>query len=144
MSCPSCGAKVGENDNFCSACGKNLKREEETELFSFGPWGTGVCFSRPSFLTMIQKNDTKIVFTNRRISGYSSFTNSLRFQVPYEAIISEEVFAYMLWRVLWIQYQDGAKTREVSIMCTAGNHEHIAKAYDLIVAQKALNREHRK
>src|SRR4030067_3138129 len=90
MSCPHCGQKSGAKDTFCSACGKALSTDQETALHSFGPWGTGICFSRPEFFTVIHNNDTKIVLTERSISGYSSFNNSTRFEVPYEAITATE------------------------------------------------------
>lgn len=136
MYCPSCGTKAGEADSYCSKCGKSLTAQQETVLYSFGPWGTGICFSRPSFFTVIHKNDTKIVSTNQRLSGYSSFTNSLRFQMPYEAITNTEIFDYMLWRVLWIQYVEAEKMREVSIMCTMSNHEHIDRVNELVQARR--------
>ena len=132
MSCPHCGQKVGDKDTFCSACGKRLSANQEAVLHSFGPWGTGVCFSRPGFFTVIHNNDTKIVLTERCISGYSSFTNSTRFQVPYEAITATELFDYLLWKVLWIQYREKEKTREVSIMGTVTNHRQITQAFNLV------------
>lgn len=42
---------------------------QETELYSFGPMGVGICFSRPGFFTAIAKNITRVVLTNKRIYG---------------------------------------------------------------------------
>ena len=135
MFCPSCGMKVGEQDRFCSICGKSLIDEQETELFSFGPCGVSVCFSRPGFFVWTQRNSTKIVLTDQRIVGSSMFSNTLRFQIPYKTILSSECFTFNLWKVLWIQFQDGETVREVSIMCTPFTSYHITKAMDLL--QKA-------
>jgi len=136
MFCGNCGAKVDEKDSFCASCGKSLVANPQTELYSFGPWGTGICFSRPGFLTMIQRNNTKIVLTNEGVSGYSSFTNSERFQIPYSAIVATEIFDYILWKVLWIQYRDGQKNLEVSIMGTAANHQSIVTAQNIVKAHR--------
>lgn len=143
MSCPRCGAKIGTQDRFCTACGKNLISlgenltggQKETEFFSFGPFGVNVCFSRPGIFVWMQKNNTKIVVTNRRIygSGSSIFgAGSLRFEVPYNAIIGKETFNYILWKVLWIQYREAEKTKEVSIMGNPPNYQHIKYAYNLL------------
>ena len=138
MYCGYCGAKVGEKDGFCSFCGKSLVADVRTELYSFGPWGTGVCFSRPGFLTLIQRNNTKIVLTNYGISGYSTLTNSERFQIPYNAIVTTEIFDYMLWKVLWIQYREEQRNLEVSIMCTIAHHQSIALADNLVKTHRKI------
>ena len=132
MNCTNCGEKINEQDNFCTACGKKLTNKQDTVLYSFGPWGTGVCFSKPSFFTVIQKNNTRIELTDHTISGYSTFTNKPRFEIPYNSIIAEEIFDYMLWRVLWIRYQEAEKTAEVSIMCTITNHQNITNTHNVI------------
>src|SRR4030066_1267199 len=134
MFCPNCGMKIGEQDRFCSACGKSLTDEvNETELYSFGPWGVIVCFSRPGLFVWTQRNNTKILLTNRRIYGSSIFkTDSLRFQVPYDALLVTETFNFILWKVLWIQYREIEKIREVSIMCTPFNSYHITRAHELV------------
>jgi zinc-ribbon domain len=131
MNCPNCGEKINEHDNFCTACGKNLTNSQETVIYSFGPWGTGICLSKPSFLTMIQKNITKIELTDQRISGYSTPTKP-RFEIPYNSIIGMEPFDYMLWKVLWLRYQDAQKVAEISIMGTATNHQHIINIQNII------------
>ena len=101
-------------------------------MYSFGPLGTGVCFSKPSFFSIIQKNNTRIEATNSKISGYSTFTNKPRFEVPYNSIITEETFDYLLWKVLWIRYQEMKKTAEVSIVYTIGNYQHITNTNNII------------
>jgi hypothetical protein len=136
MNCPNCGEKINEQDKFCAACGKNLTKEQDTVLYSFGPFGTGICFSKPSFFTLIQKNNTRIELTNQKISGYSPSTNKPRFEIPYNSIISEEIFDYMLWKVLWLRYQEAQKTPEVSIMCTISNHQNITNIHNLIEAHR--------
>lgn len=132
MNCPNCGEKTTEQDNFCSKCGKKLTTSQDTVIYSFGPWGTGVCFGKPSFFSMIQKNNTRIELTNSKISGYSTLTNKPRFEVPYNSIIAEETFDYMLWKVLWLRYQEAEKTAEVSIMCTISNHQNITNSLNVI------------
>jgi hypothetical protein len=71
---------------------KNLNKQQETVLYSFGPFGTGICFSKPTFFTVIQKNNTRIELTNTKISGYSTFSNKPRFEIPYDSIIAMESF----------------------------------------------------
>jgi hypothetical protein len=138
MFCPACGAQVNEGDSFCSKCGKNLAAQPqgETVLYSFGPFGTGVCFSRPSFFTVIHRNDTRIVLTGQKLSGFSSFNNSLRLQVPYSAIANAEVFDYLMWKGLWIQYREAEKMREVSVMCTLTTYENIIRANEVMQAHR--------
>jgi hypothetical protein len=138
MYCPSRGVKVVELDQFCVACGKSLFGKQETELYSFGPWLVNVCFSRPGTFVWMQKNNTKIILTNQRIYGSSTFNNSTRFQVPYPTILSMENFDYRLnlglWKVLWIKYVEPEKTKEVSIMCFGTDSVHITEAFDIITA----------
>jgi hypothetical protein len=69
MFCQSCRAQNAERDLFCSACGKSLSGNQETVLYSFGPWAVNVCFSRPGTFVMMQKNNTKIVLTNQQFMG---------------------------------------------------------------------------
>lgn len=126
MFCPKCGYPVNSGDRFCGACGIALANQTETVVHSFGPFGTGVCFSRPGFFTVIQKNDTKIVVTDRRIYGESTLSGSLRFNVPYTVVAAAETFGYLLWKVLWLRYSEAGKTKEVSIMGTPSNGENIA------------------
>jgi hypothetical protein len=137
MSCQSCGAKVVEQDVFCKSCGKSLRANQETELYSFGPWAVNVCFSRPGTFVMMQKNNTKIVLTNQQIYGSSTFNNSKRFQVPYPIILAMENYDYSLnlgpWKVLWIKYMEPEKIREVSIMCFGPNSADIIKAFNIII-----------
>jgi hypothetical protein len=139
MLCPSCGSTIADQDRFCSACGKSLVGNQETELYSFGPWGVNVCFSRPGTFVWMQKNDTNIVLKNQRIYGSSTFTNSKRFEVRYSTILAKEAFDYRLnlgpWKVLWIKYREADKIKEVSIMCIGSNSPHISQAFDII--QKA-------
>jgi len=127
---------MASGDLFCSACGKSLSGNQETELYSFGPWAVNVCFSRPGTFVIMQKNNTKIVLTNQQIYGSSTFNNSIRFQVPYPTILAIENFDYSLnlgpWKVLWIKYMEPEKIREVSIMCFAPNSANITEAFKII------------
>jgi hypothetical protein len=134
MFCSNCGKPTNIADQFCSACGARLASAlEERTLDAFGPMGTGVCFKRPSFFTVIQKNDTRISATDRRICGESSFKpGTLRFNVPYSEVVSVEVFGYLMWKVLWIQYNHSGKLLEVSIMATPFNAEHITRMHDFL------------
>ncbi|MFB3888082.1 MAG: zinc ribbon domain-containing protein [Candidatus Bathyarchaeia archaeon] len=132
MSCPNCGATINDPASFCPLCGKALHDQRETVLYEFGPFGVNVCFRRPSFFTVTQRNNTKIVLTNRRVYGVSTFTGKSRFDVPYEAVVNIEVFNYLLYRVLWLQYRKSDKLAEVSVMCAAAHQHHIARAYDSI------------
>ncbi len=138
MSCPSCGVNVRERDLFCTACGKKLPGNQETELYSFGPMLVNVCFGRPGTFVLMHKNDTKIILTNQRIYGSSSLTNSTRFQVPYSAILAKESFDYRLnfglWNVLWLKYKEGEKIKEVSIMCFGPNSLQINDALKIVNA----------
>jgi len=132
MNCPNCGEQIHEQDNFCAKCGKELTKIQDRVIYSFGPWGTGVCNGKPSFFAMIQRNNTTIELTNQRILGISTLTKKPRFEIPYNSIINQESFDYMLWKVLWIQYQDTQKTSETSIMATATNHQHILNIQNII------------
>lgn len=145
MFCPSCGMKVNDQDQFCMYCGKSLTggrksltaEGQETELYSFGPWGVNVCFSRPGTFVLMHKNDTKVVLTNRRIYGVSTLSqNSLRFQVPYNFILAKESYDYRLnfglWRTLWIKYQESNQIKEVSILCISPNSHHINRAFEIL------------
>jgi hypothetical protein len=138
MFCSNCGKPTKTADQFCSACGTRLASAmEERTLDAFGPMGTGVCFKRPSFFTVIQKNDTRIVVTDKRICGESTFKpGSLRFNVPYSEVVTLDVFGYMLWKVLWLQYNHAGKLLEVSIMATPTNAQHITWIHEYL--QKAL------
>jgi hypothetical protein len=140
MFCPNCGGNTKTTDRFCSNCGKPLTGQtEERTLIQIGPMGTGVCFKRPNFFTVIQKNDTRIVATDRRICGESTFKRGkLRFNVPYSEVVSAEVFGYMLWKVLWIQYVHAGETLEVYIMATLSNAQHIPWMHEYL--KKNLHR----
>ena len=133
-SCPSCRKKIGTQDRFCSACGKALivEQEQEMELLSFGPWGVSVCFGRPGFFVWTQQNNTKIVLTNRRIYGLALFSGKLRFQSSYDAITSKENTSFALFKVLYLQYHDGERIKEVSIMGNPANYANIARVYELV------------
>ena len=132
--CSNCGVKVDEQDRFCRSCGTSLISGQEDMLYSFGPLGVSVCFSRPGFFVWTQRNNTRIELTSRRISGWPIFysTDSPRFQIPYNAILLTERFRYLAARVLWIQYMGVDKVREVSIMCSVFNTHHIARANELL------------
>jgi len=113
---------------------------QETELYSFGPMGVGICFSRPTFFTTIAKNMTRVVLTNKRIYGVPQgpfFKGKARFEVPYDSIISIEQFRLHTNKVLWIQYREAEKTREVSIICYGFNSQHASQAYELL--QKTMH-----
>jgi hypothetical protein len=127
MFSPKCGAQVGEKDVFCSRCGESLSQNgrRENVLDSFGPFGVSVCFGRPGFLVKAWKNNTKIFVTDRRVYGVGSGIfggGSLRFQVPYDAVLSTESFAYGLQKAVWIEYQEAEKTKEVSVL--SGSHSN--------------------
>jgi hypothetical protein len=132
--CPNCGNKLDTTDQFCSSCGKPLTTnpEQERELLSFGPMGVSVCFKRPGFFTLTQQNDTKIILTNKRIYGLSSFSGKPRFEANYSTINVKEITNYALFKVLYLQYQDDQKTKEVSIMGNPSNYSNITHAYELI------------
>jgi hypothetical protein len=132
MFCPSCGKSIGERDLFCTACGKSLTGDQEAELFSFGPWGVSVCFRRPGFFVLTQQNNTKIVLTSKQIYGIASFSGKLRFKIPFSEITSKENINYALFKVLYLQYQEGEKTKEVSIMGNLANYSNISRAYEFV------------
>jgi hypothetical protein len=94
--------------------------------------GVSVCFKRPGFFVMTQQNDAKIILTNRRIYGLSSFSGKPRFEAYYSAITAKEKTNYALFKVLYLQYQDGEKTKEVSIMGNPANYNNIACTYELV------------
>jgi hypothetical protein len=133
--CPNCGTHVNENDFFCSSCGKALieNQHQETDISSFGPWGISICFTRPGLFVMTQQNNTRITLTDRRIYGVASFSGKLRFEVPYKAITYSENINFMLFKVLYIQYQEAERIREVSIMGNFANYNNISQASALII-----------
>ena len=110
---------------------------QETDLYSFGPTGVGICFRRPGFFVPRYENSTRIILTNRRICSCPTsralfFKDKLRFEVPYDAMVATEHFSFSLRKVLWIQYRDGEKTKEISIMCSIFNNQHISRSCDLL------------
>jgi hypothetical protein len=114
---------------------------QETELYSFGPMGVGICFCRPGFFTSIAKNITRVVLTDQRIYGVPKgpfFKGKARFQVLYDSIVSIEQFRLNLNHVLWIQYREAEKAKEVSIICYALNSQHASQAYEIL--QKTLHK----
>ena len=141
MLCPSCGTRVLDQDRFCTACGKPLGNNQENVLHSFGPWGVNFCFGRPGTFVMMHKNDTKVTLTNQRIYGTSIHTNAHLFEVSYVTIIEKEVYDFRLnlgpWKVLWMKYQEPAKTKEISIMSFLSGQD-ITVAYDIL--QKVQDR----
>ena len=154
MHCSNCGAEIGESDKFCTQCGNSASGTsrsgvEEKELYSFGPMGVKICYSRPSMFARTIKNMTKIAMTNRRIYGFPKgsliptkllpFKSSAQFQVPYDTILAMEQVSLGLWKGIWIQYRDGNQSKEISILCSAGNYHDISKAYDLLQATKPSN-----
>jgi hypothetical protein len=131
--CSNCGNKVSTKDQFCSACGKALsEQKQEKTLLSFGPWGVSVCFSHPDFFVLTQQNNTEIVLTDKRIYGVASGSGKFRFEVPHDAITSKENMSYALFKVLYLQYQEGEKTKEVSIMGNFANYGNIVRAFELM------------
>jgi len=130
--CHYCGNRVNEQAVFCSSCGKQLKVQQvEERLLSFGPWGISVCFARPGFFVMTQQNNTTVTLTNEQISGSAS-SGKPRFVIPYKAITKKEHTSYALFKVLYLEYQDEGKTKEVSIMGNFSNYGNIQRAFDLI------------
>jgi hypothetical protein len=116
--------------------------QQEKKLYSFGPIGVRICFSRPGFFTPVVRNITKIVLTDKRIIGEPKMTGTLpffkekaSFQVPYNSIVSTEQFGFFLNKGLYIQYRDAEKTKEVSIISSGQN---ISRADEII--QKTLRK----
>ena len=132
--CSNCGGKVDIQDRFCSFCGKalNIEQEQENELLSFGPWGISICFGRPGFFVLTQQNNTKIILTNKRIFGLASHSGRLRFEAHFNQITSMENTNYALFKVLYFQYREGEKTKELSIMGNPVNYNNISRAYELM------------
>jgi hypothetical protein len=133
--CPNCGNQVSENDFFCSSCGKALieNQYQERDLLSFGPWGISICFSRPGLFIVTQQNNTRITLTDRRIYGVASFSGTLRFEVPYRAVIFSENINFLLFKVLYVQYGEAERVKEVSIMGNPANYGNIAQASALLI-----------
>jgi hypothetical protein len=101
---------------------------QEKELYSFGPFGVRICFSRPGFLISVARNITRIILTDKRIYGEPKTTGTLQFfkdkagfEVPYNSIVSTERFSFFLNKGLYIQYRDAEKTKEVSIISSGQN-----------------------
>jgi hypothetical protein len=133
--CPTCGNQLSKKDFFCSSCGKALieNQTQEKEILSFGPWGISICFSHPGLFVLTQQNNTRITLTDRRIYGVASFSGKLRFEIPHKAITYSENINYALFKVLYIQYQEAEKIKEVSIMGNFANYSNIAQASALII-----------
>lgn len=147
MICSNCGARVGETDKFCPVCGRSLSDKtagetEERELYSFGPLGVRICFSRPHLFTRTILNMTQIVLTDKRIYGFPKgaltstkllpFKNLARFRVPYDTILATEMISFLFQKGVWIQYREEGKLNEVSILCGPVNSYHISKTYELL------------
>jgi hypothetical protein len=147
MYCSQCGAKIGETDMFCPKCGKGssdktTSETEERELYSFGPLGVIICYSRPTMFALTYRNMTRVMLTDYRIYGFPKgslaptemipFKSKAHFQVPYETILATEQVSFGLQKGVWIQYRAGEKLKEVSILCSPVNSHHIAKTYELL------------
>jgi hypothetical protein len=132
--CSNCGTQVDENDNFCSVCGKALieTQNKENDILSFGPCGISVSFNRPGLFVLTQQNNTRITLTNKRIYGVASFSGKLRFEVSIKAITYSENTTFALFKVLYIQYREGERIKEVSIMGNFANYSNISRASELI------------
>lgn len=115
-------------------CGKALIRDQnqERDVLSFGPWGVSVCFSRPGTFVWTQQNNTKIALTDRRIYGVASFSGTPRFEAPYNAITFSENINFALFKVLYIQYREAERSKEVSIMGNPVNYGNIARATEIM------------
>ncbi len=109
---------------------------QEKELYSFGPMGVRICFSRPGFFTPVARNITRIVLTDKRIIGEPKTTGTLPFfkdkagfEVPYNSIVSTERFGFFLNKGLYIRYRDAENTKEVSIVSSGQN---ISRADEIV------------
>ena len=146
MYCSKCGARIGEADRFCRECGRGVGDEtaseaDERELYSFGPLGVRIFHSRPSVFAWSILNMTRIVLTDKRIYGFPKgaliptkllFKSSARFQVPYESIVATEHVGLGFQEGVWIQYREGGKLKEVSILCSPVNSYHIPKTLEIL------------
>ena len=128
----------GHTVSVLQRCGKALigAQEQERDLLSFGLWGVSVCFGRSGFFVWTQQNNTRIVLTDKRIYGVASASGKLRFEVPYNAITSKENISFALFTVLYLQYQEDERTKEVSIMGNPANYGNIARASELVLKNK--------
>jgi hypothetical protein len=133
--CPNCANHVNRDDFFCSSCGKALteNQTQEREILSFGPWGISICFGRPGLFVVTQQNNTRITLTDKRIYGVASFSSKLRFEVYHTTITYSEIINFALFKVLYIQYSEAEKVKEVSIMGNFANYGNIAQASEFII-----------
>jgi len=106
---------------------------QERDILSFGPWGISVCFSRPGLFILTQQNNTRITLTDRRTYGVSSFSGKFRFEVYHRAITNSEKINYMHFKVLYIQYREAERAKEVSIMGNFANYRIISQSFELIL-----------
>ena len=138
---------MGETDRICPECGRDVgektaSEKEERELYSFGPLGVTIYYSRPSMFALTFRNMTKIVLTDKRIYGYPKgslaptellpFKSKAQFQAPYDAILATEQVSFGLQKGVWIRYREEDKLKEVSILCSPVNSHHIPKTYELL------------
>lgn len=138
---------MGETDGVCPVCGRSVVDEtagetEERELYSFGPLGVRICYSRPSLFKRTILNMTQIVLTDKRIIGLPKgtlyptkllpFKGLAQFQVSYETILTTELISFFFQKGVWIQYREEDKRKEVSILCSPVNSHHISKTYELL------------
>jgi len=147
MYCSKCGAEMGESDAYCARCGREAGATasggtEEKTLYSVGPMGVTICYSRPSISALTFRNMTRIVLTDRRIYGHPKgslvptemipFKSKARFQVPYETIVAKERVSYGLQNGVWIQYREEDRLREVSILCSPINPHQVSRIWELL------------
>jgi hypothetical protein len=129
-------AAPGQTSNI--AKGITGSEVEEKEVYSFGPMGVMIFFSRPSTFAWRRTNMTKITLTDRRIYGSTPlFKRSVQFQVPYDSILAMEQTSFGLSKGFWIQYRDQDKIKEVSILGGLIFSPNISKAYDLLQTARA-------
>lgn len=138
---------MSETDRFCHECGRGacditVSETDERELYSFGPLGVGIFHGRPSMFAWSILNMTRIVLTDRRIYGFPKgamiptkmllFKSSAQFQVPYESIVATELVCLGFQKGVWIQYREGGKLEEVSMLCSPVNSYHIPKILEIL------------
>jgi hypothetical protein len=129
------GGAPGQTSNIATAMSGS---EVEEKVYSFGPLGVMICFSRPRIFAWRLNNMTEITLTNRRIYGSTPLFKSLvQFQVPYDSILAIEQVGFGLTKGFWIQYRDQDKIKEVSILGVPIFSTSISKAYDLLQATRA-------
>ena len=111
----------------------------ERRLFSFGPFGISISRARPSVWTKSMRNTIEVVLTNQRLCGvwnprffafaFGRKKGQVYFSIPLASIVVLELTNLLAARVLYVQYREGAESKELCVEAALGLHQYVEQLY---------------